>query len=821
MANVENIVTIVGANTTRSEAATVDAEMIPELLIRLTDAYQKPIDSIVRETISNAIDTTKRAGSNIPVEITTPSRYIPKFIVKDYGEGMTEDELFKNFKNYGNSTKKLDGKQIGSFGIGAKAPLAYARSFHVESIKDGQYLHAVMTRQDTSTTMDLLEKKATDEPNGTTITVPVDLYDIPAFSSAIESHRYYALLNDYMIDGKFVSGNDNFLLFSKIPVMVNPDTGETKYGKVWIQKNYILGLLSNPTAEIDYLVSGYLYNSKVDNAWEEKNARLVVEVPSKVVDFPSPREQILRNDKYDRMESLVNDYLTSNKIYEDFYTFLQNSQEDALPLLVRLNPEIVTIDDKMKLNFTFDLVKRAVKLVDFDRFEKDGKNFVKDLLKFHKKKFVDFIGFERTNETYFLDPKKGDDKKYLFQNFDSNKHAFVSVTKAYEKISENIDTKDAKYSILDVLMARSWVSNASYAKNVIFVSGATPKKFTSVMRSRKNLLNNTGINYFVPLASSESISPADKKLIKALAENFDLKVDYASVDDLLNKIVEARAAYRAEKKKETVYFYGVKVTLENLNQLDIVDSSVHCASEKFSEEDLKEYVLNGDIFLISENSQKAFYRDLLFALYKNFGEEKILGRNIHFLVNPNKSFFDAMGDYDSVFALDTYVHRSKAVNNFLKEHLLHGKYSPSDSISLMSDDEVLFHYKNAISFYYTFAERSFMDGVFKNEHFKVIGSKFQNVSNHLNNIQDDSQFHKYKGIISDSYILQRFKDTDWVVDLVTLIRFQKILNSSKSLYPMLNTYKSPVPDYVKVVLAEAIEENYQENRDALMEIIDE
>ena len=64
----------------------------------------------------------------------------PVFYIKDFGIGMTEEEIIKVFGTYGASNKRNDNTQIGGLGLGAKTPFAYkenGRMFTVESCKNG------------------------------------------------------------------------------------------------------------------------------------------------------------------------------------------------------------------------------------------------------------------------------------------------------------------------------------------------------------------------------------------------------------------------------------------------------------------------------------------------------------------------------------------------------------------------------------------------------------------------------------------------------------------------------------------------------------
>lgn len=116
-------------------------EMNAQLYSVLSDKmYTNPIQSIIREVLSNAIDANIAAGVQKPVQVHFANTIDPVFYIKDFGIGMTEDEVIEVFGTYGRSNKRNDNSQIGGLGLGAKTPFAYkenGRMFTVESCKNG------------------------------------------------------------------------------------------------------------------------------------------------------------------------------------------------------------------------------------------------------------------------------------------------------------------------------------------------------------------------------------------------------------------------------------------------------------------------------------------------------------------------------------------------------------------------------------------------------------------------------------------------------------------------------------------------------------
>jgi hypothetical protein len=87
---------------------------------------------------------------------------------------MSATTLFSLYTEYFNSTKSFDNDSIGGFGIGAKSPFALSDTFTVTSIHDG-LSNTLLAYQDNGipTAMIIARDVPTDQPNGTTVSVPV------------------------------------------------------------------------------------------------------------------------------------------------------------------------------------------------------------------------------------------------------------------------------------------------------------------------------------------------------------------------------------------------------------------------------------------------------------------------------------------------------------------------------------------------------------------------------------------------------------------------------------------------------------------------
>ncbi|UDL16451.1 rIIA-like protein [Microbacterium phage Zooman] len=148
-------------------------DAIPMVIERLIEAYNHPERAVLREYSSNAYDVHVEQGITRPVEVTLPGPLAPNLIFRDFGVGLSRQEL-KGFGQFGVSTKRATNELTGGFGLGSKSALAVASQFIVTSIKDGKRNTVVVARDEQNRPhMNFLAETETEEDSGTTITVPM------------------------------------------------------------------------------------------------------------------------------------------------------------------------------------------------------------------------------------------------------------------------------------------------------------------------------------------------------------------------------------------------------------------------------------------------------------------------------------------------------------------------------------------------------------------------------------------------------------------------------------------------------------------------
>jgi len=92
--------------------------------------YSDKILAVVREYSANAVDANVEAGKeDQAIVITAPNSFDPTFRVRDFGNGLNEEEIRDIYANYGESTKRKSNKFIGQLGLGSKSGFAYGDTF--------------------------------------------------------------------------------------------------------------------------------------------------------------------------------------------------------------------------------------------------------------------------------------------------------------------------------------------------------------------------------------------------------------------------------------------------------------------------------------------------------------------------------------------------------------------------------------------------------------------------------------------------------------------------------------------------------------------
>jgi len=154
--------------------------------------YSNAVLAVVRELSTNAWDAHKMVGKeSVPFDVHLPSGTNPVFYIRDYGPGLSEENVMGMYTTYGMSTKENSNDAIGCFGLGSKSPFAYVDQFTVESFYDGKKsTYTAFKDSEGYPRITPLCSEPTSEPSGLKVSIGVNAKDYSKFG--IEASNIYS-----------------------------------------------------------------------------------------------------------------------------------------------------------------------------------------------------------------------------------------------------------------------------------------------------------------------------------------------------------------------------------------------------------------------------------------------------------------------------------------------------------------------------------------------------------------------------------------------------------------------------------------------------
>lgn len=185
---------VVSSHDFDSVNCTIDAEDMRYVASLLRNNYSNPMLAVVREISANALDANQEANANRKVEITLPSKFEPKFCVRDFGNGLSQEDVFGLYSKYGKSTKRTSNNYIGAFGIGKFAPLSYGSNFTCVSFHGGNKTsYNIFVNEDDDTKIVKMHEESSSEPSGLSVEVAVSDSDVDKFREICKGFfRFFA-----------------------------------------------------------------------------------------------------------------------------------------------------------------------------------------------------------------------------------------------------------------------------------------------------------------------------------------------------------------------------------------------------------------------------------------------------------------------------------------------------------------------------------------------------------------------------------------------------------------------------------------------------
>lgn len=172
-----------------------------------SNLYSNPLGSMIRELSTNAYDAHVMVGKeHEPFHLTLPNSLEPSFKIRDFGPGLSHNDIMNIYTTFFESTKTNSNDVVGCLGLGSKSPFGVADNFTVTSFFQGEKtIYSAFLNEDRIPSIALFHKEPTDEPNGLEIEVAINADDFRVFNREVNSQLKYFKTKP------LVFGNSNFV----------------------------------------------------------------------------------------------------------------------------------------------------------------------------------------------------------------------------------------------------------------------------------------------------------------------------------------------------------------------------------------------------------------------------------------------------------------------------------------------------------------------------------------------------------------------------------------------------------------------------------
>lgn len=190
----------------------------------------------IREYSCNAYDANVENGKkNVPIKVTLPTSLFPDFKIRDYGKGLSHEDMKNIFCSYGESTKRNSNEFIGQLGIGSKSGFAYGDNFLVTSFNEGKktVYNCVVDKSGVGSLL-YLTSEDSDEESGLEISIPVKNSDLTDFKvKALGFYKYWNVypnvvgipeheINQYKIKDRPILSGDGWDMYARLSGATGP-----------------------------------------------------------------------------------------------------------------------------------------------------------------------------------------------------------------------------------------------------------------------------------------------------------------------------------------------------------------------------------------------------------------------------------------------------------------------------------------------------------------------------------------------------------------------------------------------------------------------
>jgi len=245
----------------------------------------KPM-AVLKEYSINGLDAHVEAGkSDLPIEVTLPNVLEPVLKIRDFGKGLSHEDIVNVYCKFGASTKRNSNDVCGMMGIGGKCAFSYGDNFVIVSRNGGTkttynaYLDETQIGR-----IATLASELCDEPTGVEIQVPIKVKDIELFA------QIAANLFSYFKVPPIIKGRANF----KINRYDNPILSGTDWSLVANGTQAIATM-----GEIGYPIDATALRADGPDSWMRTYIQkgFIINFPIGVLEVSSSREGLQYTDR--------------------------------------------------------------------------------------------------------------------------------------------------------------------------------------------------------------------------------------------------------------------------------------------------------------------------------------------------------------------------------------------------------------------------------------------------------------------------------------------------------------------------------------------
>ena len=158
-----------------------------------SNIYTYKVKAVIREISCNARDSHVAAANPNPFKTHLPTTLEPWFSVRDYGIGLSDQDVREIFSTYFCSTKTSSNDFVGALGLGSKSPFCLVDSFTVISFYNNKKrTYSCFKDENSEPQVALLTEEDTSEHNGVEVIISVEDKLISEFDAyAAEVYSYF------------------------------------------------------------------------------------------------------------------------------------------------------------------------------------------------------------------------------------------------------------------------------------------------------------------------------------------------------------------------------------------------------------------------------------------------------------------------------------------------------------------------------------------------------------------------------------------------------------------------------------------------------